>query len=202
MRRILVLFAHPAQQRSKLNRLLRAEIEGVDGITVHDLYSAYPDSVLDVHAEQALAVEHDVLVFQHPFFWYSSPAIIKEWQDLVLQHGWAYGIDGTALHGKLWLSAITTGGNQDAYSHSGHNHYTIRELLRPFERTAELCGIEFLPPFVVHGSHALRAAEAIMPQARRYRALLEGLRDETVDLVGLRARDYANRDDDGGRDGR
>ena len=84
-------------------------------MTVHDLYEAYPDLDIDVAREKALLLAHDVIVWQHPFFWYSTPAILKEWQDLVLEFGWAYGPGGTALRGKLFVSAITTGGREAAY---------------------------------------------------------------------------------------
>ena len=34
---VLVLFAHPAIRKSRVNRVLVDAIRGVDGITVHDL---------------------------------------------------------------------------------------------------------------------------------------------------------------------
>ncbi len=48
MRRILILFAHPALERSRVNRRLIAEAKDVAGVTVHDLYEAYPTLDLDV----------------------------------------------------------------------------------------------------------------------------------------------------------
>ena len=106
-RRILVLFAHPALEKSRVNRVLVRYVENLDGVTLHDLYEAYPDLAIDVRAEQRLLVGHDVIVWQHPLFWFSTPAICKEWQDLVLEHGWAYGKSGKALHGKSMFSAIS-----------------------------------------------------------------------------------------------
>ncbi|HIG46586.1 MAG TPA: hypothetical protein EYQ20_09260 [candidate division Zixibacteria bacterium] len=26
---------------------------------------------------------HDIIVLQHPFFWHSIPALLKEWMDMV-----------------------------------------------------------------------------------------------------------------------
>ena len=127
--RILVLFAHPAFHKSRVNRVLVQAIRAMEGITFHDLYESYPDFGIDVAKEQELLVAHDVVVFQHPFFWYSTPAILKEWQDLVLQHDWAYGHRGTALRGKTLFSVITTGGSEDAYCSKGQNRFTVRELL-------------------------------------------------------------------------
>ncbi len=174
--RILILFAHPALQSSRVNRKLLAAVSGLEGVTVHDLYEAYPDFDVDVPREQALLAAHDLIVFQHPFYWYSTPPLLKQWLDLVLEHGWAYGREGRALHGKRLLCALTTGGRAEAYRREGHNRFTVRELLAPIEQTARLCGLEFLPPFIVHGTHSLSAA-AIEEQARAYRELILALRE-------------------------
>lgn len=178
--KILILFAHPAFQRSRVHPTLLASARSLEGVTVHDLYEAYPDLMIDVPREQALLREHDVIVLQHPLYWYSSPAILKEWQDLVLQHGFAYGRDGTALHGKMMMSAVSAGGGEAAYRKEGVNRFTIVELLRPFEQTAALCGMRWLPPFVVHGTHLLEPSD-IAGHAEEYRSVLTALRDGEID---------------------
>jgi glutathione-regulated potassium-efflux system ancillary protein KefG len=177
---ILVLFAHPAFRRSRVNRRLLEAVRDLEGVTVNDLYESYPDLDIDSAREQDLLVRHDVIVFQHPFYWYSTPAILKEWQDLVLEHGWAYGRGGHALEGKSMLSAITTGGGEATYRETGSNCYTVRQLLAPIEQTARLCGMRYLPPFVVHGTHSLRDTD-IEGAAVGYRSLLAGLRNGTPD---------------------
>ncbi len=179
--RILILFAHPALERSQINRHLIKAAQHIDSITIHDLYEQYPNFHIDIKFEQNLLLNHDIVVFQHPFYWYSSPAILKEWQDLVLQYGFAYGQGGTALQGKRFLSAITTGGSEEAYGRKGHNHFTIRELLAPFEQTAQLCGMEYLPPFVIQGTHQLREPQQIATQVDAYQTALLALRDNTLD---------------------
>lgn len=179
--RVLVLFAHPAMHKSRANRRLIADVRALPDLTFHDLYEAYPDQHIDVEAEQALLVEHDVIVLHFPFFWYSTPAILKEWQDLVLVHGWAYGRAGTALRGKALLVAMTTGGSEQAYHPEGYNRFTIRELLAPLEATARICGMRFLAPFVVHGTHLLDE-EALARHAAEYLRLLVALREGHVDL--------------------
>ncbi len=127
-------------------------------------------------SKQQLLTSHDLIVFQHPLYWYSSPALLKEWQDLVLEYGFAYGEKGTALQGKRLLSVLSAGGPQDAYTKVGYNRFTLRELLTPFEQTARLCGMEYLTPFVVHNSRAL-ANDEIERHAAEYRQRLEALRD-------------------------
>ncbi len=179
--RILILFAHPVLEKSRVNRQLIDAVDGLDHVTIHDLYEAYPQFDIDVAREQQLLVNHDIIVFQHPLYWYSSPAILKEWQDLVLEYGFAFGQEGTALQGKKCFSAITTGGTKAAYCRQGYNFYSIRELLTPFEQTARLCGMEYLPPFVVYGTHQLRETSQIAPHADRYRSLITAIRDRTID---------------------
>lgn len=181
-RRVLVLFAHPVLERSRVNRRLIEGISGIEGITLHDLYETYPTLAIDPKREQGLLLEHDVVVFQHPFYWYSAPAILKEWQDLVLEHGWAYGAAGTNLRGKLTFNALTTGGPETAYQHSGYNRFTIRELLAPWDQTAHLCGMRFLAPFVVHSALRVRGDEDVAAHRAAYRRLLEALRDDRLDL--------------------
>jgi glutathione-regulated potassium-efflux system ancillary protein KefG len=176
--RVLVLFAHPALQKSRIHRHLAASARGVEGITFHDLYEVYPDLQIDIEREQARLLAHDVIVFQHPFYWYSCPAILKEWLDVVLEHGFAYGQGGDKLRGKKLISALSTGGGEHAYTREGHNHFTMRELLAPFEQTARLCGMTWLDPFVVHGTIRLTEESAIAAHAAAYARLLARLRDD------------------------
>lgn len=188
---ILILFAHPTLEKSRVNSQLARVVADLPGVTFQDLYEAYPYFDINVRYEQQLLEAHDLVVFQHPFFWYSTPPIMKQWEDLVLEHGWAYGSRGTALHGKKFLSAITSGGTAEAYRRGGYNRYTIRELLVPLEQTAHLCGMEYLPPFVIHGTHRMDK-QAIMQAAEDYRRVIEGLRDEQIDLDEARKHPFIN----------
>ena len=174
MARVLVLFAHPALQKSRVHARLVAAARGVAGVAVHDLYEAYPDFDVDVAAEQARLLAHDTIVLQHPLYWYSIPPLLKQWIDLVLEHGWAYGSAGTALRGKRAASALSAGGREAAYGAEGRNRYTIEEFLRPVEATWRLCGVEWIPPFAVMGTHALDA-DGIAAAADRYAAWLAAL---------------------------
>ncbi len=155
--KILVLFAHPSLHRSEINRHLKWQSERTESVTLVDLYAEYPDYHIDIDKEQRRLVEHDVVVFMFPLYWYSTPSILKEWQDLVLEYGFAYGQDGTALHGKKFLCVISAGGASEAYETEGYNHFTVRELLRPLEQTANLTGMLYYPPLTLFGSRKARA---------------------------------------------
>jgi len=191
MPRVLVLFAHPAFEKSRINRRLLESIRDLDDVTIHDLYEAYPDFQIDVSAEQQRLVAHDVIVLHHPFYWYSAPAIVKEYLDLVLEHGFAYGSRGRALEGKVLVNVTTTGGPQAAYQIGGRNRFTMRQLLAPFDQTAVLCRMTYLAPFVVHGTHTLDAG-ADWPAQRLYRLLVTQLRDGTLDLARAAAAERVN----------
>ena len=192
MKKILVVFGHPAFRRSKINAALRQAVENLDGVSFHDLYASYPDFLIDVPREQALCEGHDIIVFQHPFYWYSTPAIIKEWFDLVLEYDWAYGSGGNALVGKTTFQALTAGGGQESYRADGLNQFTIRELTTPFRATANLCGMDWLPPFAVLGIHQGIPQAECRRHAQNYRRSLIALRDDRLDLAKARDGELLN----------
>jgi putative NADPH-quinone reductase len=137
---------------SRGNKALAAGVDAHPELRFRNLYAVYPDFDIDVASEQALLCAHDLIVFQHPFYWYSVPALMKEWMDKVLTAGFAYPPrEGRALHGKKWLSVVTTGGPAWSYRSGEYNNFTMSELLRPLQQSAYLCGMDWLPPFVVHG---------------------------------------------------
>ena len=191
MARILVLFAHPALEKSRVHARMIRNLETIPGLYFHDLYEAYPDFDIDVRKEQQLLLDHDVIVLQHPFYWYSAPALIKQWLDLVLEHGWAYGTGGNKLPGKWMMNAISAGGRAEAYSREGRNQYTVPELLAPVRQTAKLCGMLYLPPFLVHGTHRLTEIE-IAEHGRQYHRVLHLLADNKIKSDDFDAVSYSN----------
>lgn len=194
MNQVLINFAHPARSKSKINRALLAAVEGLDGVTINDLYASYPDFLIDIKNEQRLCEEHDVIIFQHPFYWYSTPAIMKEWLDLVLEHGWAYGLEATGLEGKYFLQALTGGGDDSTYQKDGYNEFTIGELTSPCRAMANLCKMIWLPPFTVLGIHRGLPDERVKVYAEDYRRAVIGLRDGTLDREKAAQFPYLNSD--------
>jgi glutathione-regulated potassium-efflux system ancillary protein KefF len=162
---ILVIAAHPALRDSQVTRaLMQAALQRVPtetatstphAVAVRDLYALYPDYLIDVAAEQAALAAARLVVWLHPVHWYSMPPLLKLWLDEVLSFGWAYGPGGQALRGKdLWLAA-STGGPEESYQPTGHNRYFFDAYLPPYEQTARLCGMRWLPPLVLHGAHQI-----------------------------------------------
>ncbi|MGZ8259351.1 MAG: glutathione-regulated potassium-efflux system oxidoreductase KefF [Caldimonas sp.] len=170
---VLVVVAHPELDQSRANRRLlqAAQTLTADGasarVAVRDLYALYPDYLVDVAAEQAALAAARLVVWQQPVHWYGMPPLLKLWCDEVLGFGWAYGPGGTALRGKdLWLVA-STGGDEGSYRPESYNRYFFDAFLPPYEQTAALCGMRFLPPLVLHGAHRASDAE-LEAHARTY----------------------------------
>jgi glutathione-regulated potassium-efflux system ancillary protein KefG len=178
--KILVLHAHPRLATSIVQRAMLRAISGLDDVTLVDLYAEYPGLDIDVAREQQRLLAHDVIVLQHPFYWYSSPSIIKEWQDLVLENGWAYGPGGTKLAGRFLMQAISTGGPQEVYHREGRNRFEVAELLAPFNQTAYLCSMAYLAPFVIYSGRRMEPAQ-LSAATESYRDLIVGLRDGSID---------------------
>jgi glutathione-regulated potassium-efflux system ancillary protein KefF len=156
---ILVIVAHPELEQSRANRRLLEAARALQDrspagrLAVRDLYALYPDYLIDIGIEQAALAAARLVVWQQPIHWYGMPPLLKLWVDDVLSFGWAYGPDGTALRGKdLWLVA-STGGPEDSYRPDSYNRYFFDAFMPPYEQTAALCGMRFLPPLILHGAH-------------------------------------------------
>lgn len=156
---IQLLIVHPFPHRSKVNRALLDGVRDIPGTHLNDLYERYPDFYIDIEKEQQALRNTDLLVVQHPFYWYSAPAMFKQWQDVVLEYGFAFGTGGDALKGKDFMSVITVGQNRASYRPEGHNRHVMNEILTPYECMANHCGMNYLDPIVVYNSHKLSDAE-------------------------------------------
>lgn len=170
--RILIQFAHPYPEQSRINQRMLEAVADLGHVTVNDLFERYPGFYIDVRREQRLLLEHDVLVLHHPMYWYSAPAITKQWLDVVLEHGFAYGSKSTTrLDDKDLMVVTSTGGPEDAYRQGGLNNFSVEEFLRPFEQTAYLCRMNYRQPLLIQGAHRLKPDD-IERHAQRYRELL------------------------------
>jgi glutathione-regulated potassium-efflux system ancillary protein KefG len=189
--KVLVLFAHPRFEQSRTNRILVNAIPDNPHITLNDLYELYPDYNIDIQREKELLLAHDIIIWHHPLYWYSSPPLLKQWIDMVLEFGWAYGPGGDALTGKLVFNVFSSGGPRKVYQSGERNHYTIQEFFRPFEQTVRLCHMEYLPPFGVQGTHRLTDAD-LKQKCWAYSTLLNRLVKGEFTLDTLRQYDFLN----------
>jgi glutathione-regulated potassium-efflux system ancillary protein KefF len=174
---ILALYAHPYPDRSRANRVLVDAIRDVPDVVVRSLYDLYPDFAIDVEEEQRLLGACSVVVWQHPLYWYTAPALLKLWFEKVLARGWAYGPGGRALVGKRCMWVATTGADVDAYTPEGPHQHPFDSFEPVMRQTAQFCGMKWLPPLIVHAAHEL-APQELHGVAQGYRARLESLAAE------------------------
>ncbi len=191
MNKVLILFAHPRFEKSNTNRALLTGIGQMEGVTLNDLYEQYPDFNIDIEREKELLLVHEVVVWHHPLYMYSAPAMLKQWIDLVLEYGWAHGGQGNALKDKIIFNALTAGGARESYAINQHNRFTLREFLVPFEQTAALCKMVYLPPFVVHGTHLLTKRQ-LAEHAALYHQLITRMAAGGFPLEAIHQYDYLN----------
>tara|TARA_Y100000296_G_scaffold42247_1_gene48665 strand:+ start:220 stop:765 length:546 start_codon:yes stop_codon:yes gene_type:complete len=155
----LIIYAHPAHQRSRANRVLLDRIADLEQVTVHDLYQCYPDFFIDVEAEQQRLREHDLIVIQHPVYWYNMPALLREWQDLVLEYGFAYGKQQRQLAGKgLWV-VMTAGAPERTYGPDAVNERPLRDYFLHYDRMANVCELQQFDNFELYYSRHSDDAE-------------------------------------------
>lgn len=151
-KKVLVIVAHPYLNRSIANKFITDHIKNIPQVTIHELYEEYPYFNIDVKKEQELLSQHDMIIFQHPFFWYNMPPLLKLWLDEVLEVGFAHGPTGNVLRGKDFLLSITTGGSSSAYSPDGSHRHLVHNFLHGYEQLAFICGLKWNSPHILHSS--------------------------------------------------
>lgn len=182
MARLLVYYAHPGHKYSRVNIELARIAKEMDGISFCDLYEIYPRFDINISKEQDRLLEHDVILFQHPLFWYSTPSLIKEWIDLVLEHGFAFGSGGKNLEGKIMMNAISASGPHEAYQKDGYQHFPLRTFLTPLEQTARLCHMSYAAPYTLFSAVKATENNEIAKHAAGYEELLKAIRDDRYDF--------------------
>lgn len=134
-RNILILFAHTYWENSKINKTLLNEAAKIKGVKIHNLTETYPDSKIDAQKEVELLKWADKIIMQFPLFWYSTPSLLKEWEDEVLVKIDAMDMQtkSKTLSGKTFQIITTAGGK--AQSYDGRHGATIKQLLLPIYHT-------------------------------------------------------------------
>ncbi|MBB3213935.1 glutathione-regulated potassium-efflux system ancillary protein KefF [Herbaspirillum sp. Sphag1AN] len=169
---ILILYAHPGADISRANRTMLDAVKSSPRVIINDLYQNYPDFHIDLVRERTLLMQADLIILQHPIHWYSMPALQKEWLDQVLERGWAFGPGGTALQGKDFLLVATTGADAASYQSGERHGYPFEEFLPPYRQTAQLCGMHWHPPFLLHAASDV-SQTTLAQHAAHYRTMLD-----------------------------
>lgn len=171
--KVLILLAHPNLIQSQNNRELLQASKSIDNVTIVDLYAQYPNYRINIDQEQTRLLEHDVIIFMFPFYWYSTPSILKEWQDLVLEVGFAYGAGGKALQEKYFLCCITAGASEEFYLMDTDRHYSLRSFLTPLEQMSRVTRMQFIPPYILFDSRTAQEDDRLEPWLMNWKKILE-----------------------------
>lgn len=155
MANILYLYAHPAERHSQVNVLIKEQLWHRDSFISRDLYSLYPHFFIDIEEEKSLLLQADVLILHHPVYWYSAPALLKEWIDQVLSPDFAFGHQGGLLNGKAVFQILTCGASKETYQSGRINSYPLEQFLLPWWQTFKYCSMDIIPPWVLYGVHQM-----------------------------------------------
>ena len=182
MAHVLVLSAHPRTDQSVLNRAMLAAARAIERVELVDIYAEYPDFDIDIDREQQRLLEADILVLQHPVYWYSCPALLKEWLDLVFEHGFAYGSEGSALAGKTVIQVATCSTAREAFTKKGKYQNELRTLFSPFEQTTKFCGMVYLAPYGIFSAEDAADEKRLDGIIADYHRVLTALVEGTLDI--------------------
>jgi len=174
--RVLVIYAHPRHQNSRACAHLLDALRDLEQVTIRDLYEEYPDFHINIGLEQQLLRDHQLIIFLFPLYWYSAPALLKEWQDRVLNFALddvpgRSGLEGAPLKGRsLWI-VTSAGASFASFTAEGGNRFPIDAYLLPYQQTAIMCGMDWHQPFVVCQARR-KPLSVLEQQASSFRSLL------------------------------
>lgn len=133
-----MILAHPNIGESIGNKIISTTFNKEDNTEVRHLNLIYPDTKIDIKAEQDAILTADTIIFQYPLFWYSTPAILKEWIDQVMQYGFAFGND-SKLAGKKVIVSFTIGSSIKEYPNE-----VIEKIVFHIKGLTHYCKMEYL----------------------------------------------------------
>lgn len=175
----LVIISHPSILESGSQQFLLSAVPKNGKITINHLEEAYSDGIIDVEREHRLLRDHDRIIFQFPFYWYSSPAFLKQWQDEVLTEGFAHGNEKGKLFGKEFGLIFMIGVHEREYQAGGRELYSISELTKPFQAMAHKTGMIYLKPLTVF-QFAYMTDEEKMDLLIEYQQMLTNKNDNSL----------------------
>ena len=179
MTETLILLSHPDYAKSRANRALADAAAALPGVEVAHLDGLYPDGRIDTDAEVARLVAAKRIVLQFPIRWYSTPPLLKAWQDAVLTRMFYINprTEGDLMAGRTLMVAATAGNTPAAYMAEGANLFAVPELLKPLRSTAHRCGLGWREPFLVYEASAAKGAD-LAAAGRAYAERLSALGKE------------------------
>jgi putative NADPH-quinone reductase len=149
----LIILAHPNFEKSFANKTIIEELQDSKlDLEIRDIHSLYPDYKINAKAEQEALLRHQTIVFQYPLYWYSMPAILKHWFDVVFEYQFAYGSKGDKLKGKNFIPSFTVGAPENEYQTLGEHHFHVYEFCKTLAQTAYYVQMNYVEPIYFHGT--------------------------------------------------
>jgi putative NADPH-quinone reductase len=149
----LIILAHPNFDQSFANKMIVEYLENSKlDLEIRKIHDMYPDYKINPKAEQEALLRHQTIVFQYPFYWYSMPAILKHWFDIVFEYQFAYGSKGDKLKGKDFVPSFTVGSSESSYSALGFQHFRVYEFCKHLEQTAYHTQMNYIDPIYFYGT--------------------------------------------------
>lgn len=133
-----MILAHPAIEKSIGNKTISESLAKEENVEVRHLDKLYPDFQIDVVSEQEALLKADTIVFQFPLFWYSMPAILKQWIDSVFLYGFAFGSE-SILNQKRIIVSFTIGSPIKGYPND-----IVQKIVFPLQGLAKYCNLNYI----------------------------------------------------------
>ena len=141
----LIILGHPHFDRSFANKTIIEELQRSDlPVEVRNIHYS-----IDAKAEQDALSKHRTIVFQYPIYWYSMPAILKHWFDVVFEYQFAYGTEGDKLKNKNFVPSFTVGSAEQSYSTLQEHHFRVYEFCKHLEQIAYYKQMNYIDPIYV-----------------------------------------------------
>lgn len=173
MTKTSLLIFHPNLSVSMANKSMRAAADRLEGIESVDMTALYEDGIIDIDAEVDRLLSSDRLILQFPLMWYSTPHLLKIWQNLVLTRMfYSKPEEGEQLRDMPVMLGVTVGNVPEAYGPAGSNMFPLVDLLNPLRATAHRCGWRWGKPFELYCANRL-PIEDLEVAAVTYAAAIE-----------------------------
>ena len=144
-KKILVVLGHPRLKDSHANLKIIEELKTklLPDVHIEKLAELYPDYVFDVVGEQKKILDHDIIVFQFPFYWYNAPALLRKWTEDVICYGFGFDEKGGKLIGKKLVISFTMGDVETNYVRGEHT-FELAAYVDSFRKMCELTGMTYV----------------------------------------------------------
>lgn len=137
--KVLIINGHPKPHESYTQRFFYESVateETVDFVELSEMTLENKNARVDL-------TTYDRILLQFPIYWYSAPALLKQWIDETFRSTMPY------LKHKEFGVIVFFGSAQHKFGSGNAERYTIDEMLKPFEMLANYFEMHYLPPFAV-----------------------------------------------------